>query len=120
MRPPVVTARSTFVQRLAQERPAVEVQRVERKVSERDGVRTRGTTLQPASEGLGVGPALVVRDDQLAVENRTRGHLTGQVVKLREDVGDVRQAAVVEAHAAVPVDEQQTAEAVPLDLEQVL
>jgi hypothetical protein len=41
-------------------------------------------------------------------------------VKFREDVGDIRQPAVVEAHAAVPVHEQQTAEAVPLDLEQVL
>src|SRR5262249_16407410 len=108
------------VHRRPNEWPAVQVQGVESEVRERRGVDQCCTALQPPPERLAIRTTLLVCDDQLAVEDGPEGYLPGQVVQLGEEPGDVAEPAILQANAAVPVNEQQAAEAIPLDLEQVL
>src|SRR5215467_6126373 len=96
------------------------MQRVESEVGERVCTGQCCTSLQAPAQRLAVGTTLLVGDDKLAIEYRPERHLPGQVVQLREEPGDVAEPAILQANVAVPVNEQHAAEAVPLDLEQVL
>jgi len=67
-----------------------------------------------------VGPPLFVGGDQLAVQDRRMADLGVQRGHLGQQVGDVLEAAILQAYPALRIDEKEAAQAVPFDLEQVV
>ena len=109
---------AALLERLVEERPAVEVEEVEDLVDERGRLGGHSPPLDPGLEQGEVGLAVLVERDDLAVDDRLAGVEPARRIEERPEVARrVLLAAGPQADAAA-VDDRLDAETVPLDLEQ--
>ena len=113
----VVEAGLALVERVVQERLAVQVEDVEHLVVDGRPAPGFGPGEPALDDGVTLGDALVAERDQFAVEHDARvpGGVAERVGDFRERGGDVGPAPRVHAHVAL-ADDGDGADALPLDL----
>ena len=112
---------AALLERLVEERPAVEVEKVEHLVDERRRLGGRSPSLDPGLEQREVGLAMGVERDHLAVDDRILGGDPGRRLEERPEV-PLRRVLLAAGPQpdSTAVDDRLDAEAIPLDLEQAV
>ena len=111
-------SRAPLLERLVEQRPAVEVEQVEDLVDERGRLGGHSLPLDPRLEQGEVGLAALVERDDLAVDDRPAGVDPGRRIEERPEVARRVLLAAGPQPDGLAVDDGLDAEAVPLDLEQ--